>query len=312
MWLDFKITNKCNNSCVYCGVTHDKITAEELVPMDKIKDTIKSDLKIGFKNIAFLDGEPTVRENVEDMFSVFQNCENISVLVITNGLAFRESMVNTAFACGATNVNIVQSVDSFATPNYKRQNPQKIIENIERIQEMAKQYTTKYFKRGVHIHSVISRENYTKVYEWINYFYENNIDISVGIVCPSKFDNKQNPTEYNHFNFAELDIILSQFEKLKSENKLNFANNVLYEYLQLYPYGKVSISGICKAGKEHIIINSDGEVYTCVTQSYAKATKYGNINDTHFDLIYQKFINFFCSEDFAPACYDHYLWNKLD
>lgn len=312
MWLDFKITNRCNNNCVYCGVKHDKVTVTELVPMNCIIDTVKSALKTGFKNFAFLGGEPTVRENVEELFTAFQSCDNVNVLVVTNGLAFNESMVNAAFECGANNVNIVQSVDSFAMPNYKRQNPRKILENVDRIQEIAKKYATKDFKRGVHIHSVISRENYINIYDWVNCFYEQKIDISVGLVCPSRFDDTENPVEYNHFNFNELNIILMQFEKLKNENKLNFANNVLYEYLQLYPFGKVSIKEICKAGKEHVIINPDGEVYPCITQSYARNTKYGNIKNTPFELIYKKFKFFTCIEDFAPACYDHFLWNKMN
>jgi MoaA/NifB/PqqE/SkfB family radical SAM enzyme len=293
-------------------VPHDKVIAKELVAMDKIVGTIKSALKIGFKNFAFLGGEPTVRENVEDIFSAFQKCENVNVLVITNGLIFNEKLVNSAFACGANNVHIVQSFDSFLIPNYKHQNPQKILINIEHIQKIAKKYIINQFKRGVYIHSVISRENYTEIYNLISYFIERDIDISVGLVCPSKFDNTENPIEYNHFNFKELEVILKQFEKLKVENKLNFANNILYEYIQSYPFGKISIKEICKAGKSHIIINPDGEVYPCITQSYAKKDRYGSIKDLSFDFIYQKFKKFVCVENFAPACYDHYLWNQME
>ena len=311
MWLDFKITNRCNNNCAYCGVSHDKIDEKELIPIDKIVDTVKSALKIGFKNFAFLGGEPTVRENVESLFSAFKECNDVNVLIITNGLFFNETLVRSAFSCGANNVNIVQSFDSFTFPNYKRQNPQDILSNIDKIQEISKEYITKDFNRGVHIHGVISRENYTKIYDLVNYFYEKNIDISLGIVCPSYFDDEEDPTEYNRFNFKELDIILNQFKLLKEDNKLNFANTVLYEYLQLYPFGKVSINEICKAGKEHIIINPDGEVYPCITQSYSRNEKYGNINDIPFDLIYKKLQTFVCIDDFAPACYDHYLWNKI-
>jgi molybdenum cofactor biosynthesis enzyme MoaA len=44
--------------------------------MDNIVETIKLALNIGFKYIAILGGEPSVRENVEDLFSAFQECEN--------------------------------------------------------------------------------------------------------------------------------------------------------------------------------------------------------------------------------------------
>jgi MoaA/NifB/PqqE/SkfB family radical SAM enzyme len=311
MWLDFKITNRCNNNCVYCGVKHDKVTETELVSMNFLVETVKSALKIGFKNFAFLGGEPTVRENVETLFTAFDKPVDANVLIITNGLVFNENLVESAFACQAKNVYIVQSFDNFETPNYKRQNPSKILVNISRIQEIAKKNKGKDINRGVCIHSVISKENYTKVYELVNYFNERDVDISVGLVCPSKFDNTPNPIEYNHFNFVELDIILNQFKRLETENKLNFANKVLYEYLQLYPFRKVSIKGICRAGKEHVIINPDGEVYPCITQSYARNAKYGNIKEIPFDIIYSKLQDFECDIDFAPACYDHYLWNQL-
>jgi len=312
MWLDFKITNRCNNSCVYCGVKHDNINAVELVSINCIIETIKSALKIGFKNFAFLGGEPTVRENVENLFSAFQDKVEANVLLITNGLIFNEKLIKSAFSCGASNVNIVQSFDSFEMPNYKHQNPKKILENIRKIQVFAKEFETEILKRNVHIHSVISRENYTKIYELVSFFQEKQIDISLGLVCPSKFDDTAQPNKYNHFNFSELNLILKQLDKLKSENKLNFANNVLHEYLELFPFGKVDIKEICKAGKEHVIINTDGEVYPCITHSYAKSEKYGNIKEMPFELIYKKLQNFTCNEDYSPACWDHYLWNKLN
>ena len=310
MWLDFKITNRCNNNCLYCGVKHDNINTQEIVSIKHIVETITSALKIGFKDFAFLGGEPTIRKNVEDIFSAFDKSDTVNVLVITNGLIFNDKLVNSAFSCGARSVNIVQSFDSFKIPNYKHQDPLKILDNITRIQSIAKQYETDSSYRNVHIHSVISRENFTNIYDLVSYFIEKKIDISLGLVCPSKFDNSTSPTEYNHFNFNELSLLLNQFHKLKKENKLNNANSVLLEYLELYPFCKVNIKGICKAGKEHVIINTDGEVYPCITQSYERNKKYGNIRETAFELIYQKMQSFVCHADFAPACWDHYLWNK--
>jgi MoaA/NifB/PqqE/SkfB family radical SAM enzyme len=312
MWLDFKITNRCNNNCVYCGVKHDNPDAKELVPIDRIVETVKSALNIGFNNFAFLGGEPTLRENCDEIFRAFDRKWDVNVLFITNGLIFDEKLVNGLFSCGAKSVSIVQSFDNFETPNYKNQNPAKILDNIKKISAIAKAYETSFIKRKVHIHSVISRENFSNIYELVNYFYEMDIDVSLGLVCPSKFDYSERPEEYNHFNFNELTIIRKQFQKLQIENKLNFANNVLLEYLDLFPFNKVNIKEICKAGREHIIINTDGEVYPCITQSYGKTMKYGNIKDIPFELIYRKMRSFVCYDDYAPACWDHYLWNKTN
>jgi molybdenum cofactor biosynthesis enzyme MoaA len=311
-WLDFKITNRCNNNCVYCGVSHDNVNSKELIPINIITETIKSAVSLGFTNFALLGGEPSIRENIEKLFTAFEGCKNVNVLIITNGLEFNEQLVHTAFSCGAGNVHMVQSFDSFVMPNYKHQNPDKILENISVMKKIAESYMNFEYKCGVHIHSVISRENYNDVYHLVNYFYEKDIDISLGLVCPSKFDNIEKPTEYNHFNFAELDIILRQLDMLEKEKKLDFANKVLYEYLQVYPFGKVNISKTCKAGKHHVIINADGEVFPCITQSYAKNTRYGNINNKGFDEIYKSMQNFICNDGFAPACWDHYLWNKME
>ena len=54
MWIDFKITNRCNNNCVYCGVSHDGINTEELLPMYTVVDTVKSALNVGFNKFSFL------------------------------------------------------------------------------------------------------------------------------------------------------------------------------------------------------------------------------------------------------------------
>lgn len=312
MWLDFKITNRCNNNCLYCGVKHDKITKPEILSEKEINATIKDALSIGFNNFAFLGGEPSVRENIENLFSAFDQKYDTNLLVITNGLIYNEKMYKSAFKSNATNVNIIQSFDSFNSPNIKNQNPKKILQSIQRIKQLSEEYSSSNLKRNVAVHSVISRENYTDIYKLVDYFIKKEIDISLALVCPSHFDTVNSPTEYNHFNYKELEIILAQLIQLKSDNKLNFANNILLEYLQKYPYGKINMKTTCNAGKKHVVINPDGNVYPCITESYSRGLKYGNIKKLSFKEIYKKMQSFECQSDFKSSCWDHYLWNKLD
>ncbi|MDY0018004.1 MAG: radical SAM protein [Candidatus Delongbacteria bacterium] len=311
MWLDFKITNRCNNSCTYCGVKHDNIQAKETLPIEAINKTISSALDLGFENFAFLGGEPSVSDNICDLFSSFKNRTDTKVLVITNGIIYNEKMVDCAFSCKSKEAFIVQSFDSFKKPNYKNQDPGFVLDNIKLMINTAKKYETDYFKRGVHVHSVISRENLNNVYDLVDYFFSRNIDISLGLVCPSTFENSIDKRKCNNFSFKELELILNQLEKLNDEKKLNKANCILMKYLTEFPYGKVKFSEECKAGREHVIIDQFGEVFPCVTQSYLKEKKYGNIKETPFEDIFSKLKGFKCNDDFAPACWDHYLWSQI-
>jgi len=311
-WLDFKITNRCNNNCVYCGVKHDPPNSPELLSNTQITNALYDAISLDFTHFAFLGGEPSIRKNISKIFYPFKSAKHATVLVITNGLVFNENMYRSAFESNAKNVKIVVSFDSFYKPNYKKQNPEKILLNIKKIALIAEGYSSQDINRTVEIHSVISRENFNNFSKLVRYFKELKIDISIGLVCPSEFIKDGKPNQYNKFNFTELEIILKQFEKLQKDNLLNFANKTLFEYLQKYPYGNLNMSSFCKAGKQHIIINSDGEVYPCITESYRRNLRFGNISKDQFKKIYRSMLNFKCLSDFAPACWDHYLWNKLE
>lgn len=308
-WVDFKITNRCNNKCRYCGVVHDSIDSDEILTTKEIKDTISDSLK--FTHFAFLGGEPSIRENVEDIFSVLETNFKSNVMVITNGLIYNEKLYIALFESEAANSKIIYSFDSFNKPNFKNQDPFEAIKNIKKIKALAQEYSGFEKIRDVEIHSVISRENFMNITKLVEFFSNLSIDVSLALVCPSKFVNNQQSIDYNVFNYKELKVIINQLEELKERKILNFANNVLLNYLRLYPYNKLQMNSICKAGTNHVIINPDGEVYPCITESYRRKLRFGNIRKKRFKDIYPLLGDFKCTNPFAPDCWDHFLWKKL-
>lgn len=310
-WLDFKITNRCNNNCVYCGVDHDPPSSSEVLSSSDINRAIIDALSLGFTHFALLGGEPSIREDINEILSSFKNCPEITLLIITNGLVFNQKMCKSAYASGAGTVKIVYSFDSFNVPNYKHQNPEEVLTHIDRTFKIAQGYNNNGLERSVEVHSVISKENWKDFSELIGFFNSKGIDISLGLVCPSEFGEGGSENEYNHFTYKELDTILDQLKNLRGSGLLNFANIVLLEYLGQYPYGQVDMKSSCRAGKDHIIVNFDGEVYPCVTESYRRGIRYGNITEECFKDIYPRMSKFRCESEFAPACWDHYLWNRL-
>ena len=236
-WLDFKITKRCNNNCVYCGVRHDLPSYPEILSVANITDTIYDAIYLGFTHFALLGGEPSIREDIDKIFSPFEDCPPVTLLVVTNGLVFNERMYREVFGSGAGIAKIVYSFDSFKKPNYKHQNPERVLEDIERIREIAQEYNSNVLIRSIEIHSVISRENYREVSHFIEYFYDREIDVSLALVCPSEFVHDGKPKEYNRFTYEELNIIINQLRDLQNKGLLNFPNTILLEYLEKYPFG---------------------------------------------------------------------------
>ena len=60
---------------------------------------------------------------------------------------------------------------------------------------------------------MISRENFYKIGKFVDYFFEKDIDISLGLVCPSIFT--ENPKAYNEFKKEEIQSIINQLYQLE-------------------------------------------------------------------------------------------------
>ena len=310
-WLDFKITNRCNNKCIYCG-QQDPPSACEIVPGQDISKALNDALGLGYTHFALLGGEPSIREDFEHLVKPLQkegSSQVESVMVISNMLNFNEKMYRSIFQANAKHAQIVASVDNLKEPNYKNQNIPQILNSIERIQDISREYAYLGI-REVHVHTVISRENFTNLVDHISFFKLKDIEVSMALVEP--FEIVEKPQKYNQFTNRDVDNILEQLNKLEDMDLLNWSNDVLREYIDQYSNLEGKSFRECSAGNKHIIIDSDGSVYPCLTNAYKKRLKYGNIiKDTLTD-IHDCLENFECELLFQQTCWDHFLWSKLE
>ncbi|MHA1755972.1 MAG: radical SAM protein [Promethearchaeota archaeon] len=311
-WLDFKITNRCNNNCTYCGGHNDPPSYPEKLSFDIIKHALEDAISENFNYICFLGGEPSIRNDIVDIINVVGSYQDVHLRLITNLKIYNKGMIHTLFNTSCKDVEVVASFENFSYPNYKKVNPKVSLQRIELIDKLAKKYQKKFNdekRRAISLHSVISRENYFKIGKFVEYFYDKGIDISLGLVCPSKIVEK--PKVYNEFTKNEIQSIIYQLNILEQKGKLNFANKVLRDFLILYKDNKFSHKEECWAGKKQVIINSDGEVFPCISESYLSSKKYGNIKNESFSKILRKLERFQCSMPPNSACWDHFLWDNL-
>nr|MDO8117005.1 radical SAM protein [Candidatus Sigynarchaeota archaeon] len=309
-WLDFKVTNRCNNKCTYCGVKQDAPCTPEKVTGDSIKETIRDAVAAGFSHFAFLGGEPSIRVDLPECLETLATAKSVeSAMVITNMLEFNESLYRAIFASAARHAQVVASIDHLSAPNYKHQDPVLTQQRIGAIASIANEY--KYLgKREVHVHSVISRENLGGIIDHVSHFSGRQIDVSLALVEP--FAIRSNARAFNEFSPAEIDGIVAQLDELERRGMLNWANKVLRRYIVEYRSIGASLRSECTAGHDHVVIESDGNVYPCLTESYRKGLRYGNIASERFGDIYRRMQGFRCESPFQQTCWDHYLWTKLD
>ena len=311
-WLDFKITNRCNNNCVYCQGENDPPSTSEALSFKVIKDTLIDALEANFNYICLLGGEPSIREDITNIIKVVGKASHVNLRLITNLKIYRKEMYKALFNTESCDAEVVASFENFSYPNYKRVDPKVSMRRIEHINNLAKKYQHKFNKtkkRTISLHSVISRENYYKIGKFIDFFYNKGIDISLGLVCPSIFT--ENPKAYNEFQKPEIQVIIDQLNELEKEGKLNFANKVLRDFLKRYTFGNFSHRADCWAGKKQVIINSDGQIFPCISESYLTSNHYGNIKEERFSSILKRLETFSCSLPPNSACWDHFLWDRL-
>ena len=308
-WLDFKITNRCNNNCVYCQGKNDLPSAPEKLSFKVIKNTLEDALRENFNYICFLGGEPSIREDLTEIINVVGNKSNIALRLITNLKIYRQEMYDALFNTASRDAEIVASFENFSHPNYKKVDPKISMKRIEKIHELAKNYQDNGKKRTISLHSVISRENFYNIEKFVNYYYNKGINVTLGLVCPSIFT--QEPEAYNEFRKDEIQQVIIQLNNLEMKQRLNFANRILRDFLKIYTFGNFSHKADCWAGKKQIIINSDGEVFPCISESYLTSNHYGNIKEKRFSSILKRLETLPCSLPPNSACWDHFLWDRL-
>lgn len=308
-WLDFKVTNRCNNHCVYCGVEQDPPSSPENLDTETVAQILEDAVDCGFQFLCLLGGEPTLRSDLPLVISRIAHHEHLHLLLITNLKAFNPEVVSALFDTEAADARVVASFDSMRSPTFKRVAPEVSLDHIGRLQDLARQFDRPGRRRTVEVHTVISRENWDRVESFVLEMDRRGLEVSLALVCPSVVTGS--PARFNEFRPSELEAVAGQLERLDQSGLLSFANRVLLSYVRERLEGIPEQRDRCTAGKHQVIINNDGEVFPCITESYRLGLRFGNIREERFRVIFERLQEFACRRPEESACWDHYLWTRL-
>jgi len=271
--IDWNIGKYCNYNCEYCEpATHNKITNH--LSYNEIVNSIKL-LCSFFKNkrilLCITGGEPTANPNLLSACKLLYK-ENINIVITTNGT--QSSLYYNDI------LNYVNHI-TFSQHFQKNRSFDVFLNKLKEINII--------HKDKINVQVMCHGELFNEVKQAVDFYKTHNIAYTIRRIIPisrDKFDPDFNtPQPATIYNDEYLAWILAETEIYKPSipnihiiyenngkilNQSVNINNITANKLNVFT------NWICYAGKESIIVRSNGDIYRCV---HKVGGKLGNILD---------------------------------
>ena len=178
----FKVTNKCNSGCVYCGYSsknRHKTDANPCDALDKIKyedfeRIIDEASGIGVYSIAYNGGEPLLNKDIEKIIA-YSNQKKVLPILMTNGLLLPHKWDE----LGAAGLKYIMiSFDSLNPDVFELQRGVSMSKTMDGIKAALKM-RGKYGDMVIHITSIITKHNVNEMRELSEFCKKHNIWLEV-------------------------------------------------------------------------------------------------------------------------------------
>ena len=310
-WLDFKVTKRCNSytqKCIYCDVPIDSEDKPEYLTLETIHQTLLDARALGFDIFWILGGEPSLRKDAHKLFDPLSNDPNIILTVVTNGKKQNDEMYYALFNTRAIRACVQVSLDTLSPNNFKHVNPAQSIALITHLKKMADIMSSPNHRCEVEVHCVISRENHRNFDEFVKFFASRGIPVSLALVCPWKIS--ESPMRFNEFTKDELVSIAKRIYLLKTNLDIDKFNYKVADFIMLTINNKMKKFRKCGAGLTHLVINGDGNVYRCMSDSFCYDKNIGNITKQRLhDILRQITQPRYCK--MTTECFDGFAWDQI-
>lgn len=178
----FKVTNKCNSGCVYCGYSaknrhsSDNCMSEEQdkIQFEDFKRIIDEASEMGVYSIAYNGGEPLLHNDIEKIIA-YSNEKKVLPILMTNGLLLPQKW-DSLGAAGLKYIMI--SFDSLDPDVFKLQRGVSLQKTMEGINAALKM-REKYGDMVIHITAIITKHNIEEMCVLADYCKQNNIWLEV-------------------------------------------------------------------------------------------------------------------------------------
>lgn len=274
-------SNRCNQNCTFCAyrmpesASNQHFNPKDIMPPEKLLEIIDSCRKMGVKAIQYTGGgEPLVHPNIKDAFRKTLDYE-IDLALVSNGQALDDEMID--MLADVSWVRI--SVDSSNSGTYSIMRRTKAAV-FDRVVENVRKLAAKKKGTVLGIGFVVSKENYTEIYDSCKLFKELGVD------------NFRISATFTPMGIRYFDGILEEAKKIAERAKreledekftvFNLFNDRigdLFDGVQNYDF--------CPMKELVPYVGADLKVYTCCVLAYNDLGYIGSLEDQSLDEFWQ-------------------------
>lgn len=257
-WIDFKLTDKCNLRCRYCGLW--KRNSPEMTTKQIFNLIDESEKDTAFVYLS--GGEPLLRKDIKEIIDYIAKKDGIFTVLFTNGTLIKEK------------INDIKNIDLV---NISLDGPREIHDNIRGKGSFDKAIEAikllKENKIPVSTETVISNVNIHHLKFITDFAKENKTFCSFSLVHGYKYSGDKN----NDLGYSQ-----SEFRKavafLKNEKKNNpwifIPSDKVLDYWSYWPNQPQGYK--CYAGTLYCNVNPDGNLTPCFKRTNEVIKRKGN------------------------------------
>lgn len=259
-WVHLWVTDRCNESCSYCYV---KDNASKNPDTSTVKEWINHADDLGSAVIAFMGGEPTLREDLKELVG-YADSKNIITYLTSNGKLLSYKKIAKLAKAGLDVLEVsIDGYDQIEGSNKTLNSDETLLDILKNVHD---EYGLRY-----KLHQVLTPQTVGETLKLLNLAKRRKVPISFGL-APETFDITHG------LNALKNIISLIIHEK---------RNGVLVVNPESYFYDAINhFSGNvywnCDIGRYFIQVATNGHVYRCSKLCDVSTIKFLDLNLDYF------------------------------
>lgn len=202
------VTTECNLKCPYCQSTGESIpNVQGMWNYNRLKEVIKSFLKVGYRNFRITGGEPTTVPYLGELLEFLLQNPDVRVRINTNGCNIEKYADHLN-----SQTEVIFSVDGFKNGFSPKRLTGELLKKIQYLQ--SKNISTR-------LNCVVTKQNSDEIPELIQFCSKEGLNLKLLDLSPRVEYQGKIKSDFLENNYFELNKLCIPFPKISSDFRTN-------------------------------------------------------------------------------------------